>query len=146
MLADHDTWHKMKNMALMQNCDNRFLEFLACSKYYINEYLELITPHNGTYIGIQAKNCINSFLYIIAKHAKHDYVFMNILTNFEKLKPKDISALATLTIIINHVYSKKQLDEIKNTITNIIEKYAFDHITEILYKENKTYEILCAII
>lgn len=79
----------MKNMALIQNHDNRFLEFLACSKNNINEYLKLITPQDiGSYIEIQADNWTNSFLFIIAKHAKNDIVLKNILTNFEKLKPK----------------------------------------------------------
>ncbi|KAL6422728.1 hypothetical protein ACFW04_010746 [Cataglyphis niger] len=112
MIADFDTWHKIKNMILKQKHNNRYLEFLACSKNHINEYLKLITPQdNGTYIGIQANSCTNSFIFIIAKHAKNNTVLRNILTNFEKLKPRDISDLTALTIIINHVYSKKQLDE-----------------------------------
>lgn len=89
MLADLDTWHTIKNIGLMQKHDQRFLEFLARSKNNINEYLKLITlQNNGTYVGIQANNCINSFIFIIAKHAKNDIVLRNILTNFEKLKPR----------------------------------------------------------
>ncbi|XP_029675228.1 uncharacterized protein LOC115242826 [Formica exsecta] len=147
MLADVDTWHTMKNMALMQNQDNRFLEFLACSKNNINEYLKLITlQDNGTYIGIETNKCTNSFLFIIAKHAKNDTVLTNILTNFEKLKPRDISDLAAFIIIINHIYFKNQLNKIITALKNIIEKTAFVRATKNFCKENESHKILCATI
>lgn len=89
MLADSKTWHTMKNMTLVHNNDNRFLEFLACSQNNIDEYLKLITPEdNGTYMGIQANKSVTSFLFIIAKQARNKYVLRNILINFSKLKPR----------------------------------------------------------
>ncbi|XP_050463397.1 aminopeptidase N-like isoform X2 [Cataglyphis hispanica] len=141
MIADFNTWHTIKNMILMQKHNNRYLEFLACSKNHINEYLKLITPQdNGTYIGIQANSCTNSFIFIIAKHGRNNIVLTNILTNFKKLKPRDISDLTALTIIINHVYSEKQLDEIRNATIDIIENNAFTRATEIFSKENSSHE------
>ncbi|XP_050463390.1 glutamyl aminopeptidase-like isoform X2 [Cataglyphis hispanica] len=84
---------------------------------------------------------INKFLSTVTRHAKNDNVLTTILTQFETLKPKDVSTLAALTIIINHVYSKKQIDEIRNHATNITDRYAFARAKEISYTKNKTREV-----
>ncbi|XP_072754164.1 aminopeptidase N-like [Anoplolepis gracilipes] len=134
MSADSQIWHKVKHTALTQN-NNRFLEFLACAKNNIDEYLKLLTPQdNGTYIGIQPKNSINSLLFIIAKHARNDTVLDNILTNFEKLKPRGVNRLTIFTVIVNHVYSEKQLDKIRNSMRDIIEEQAMECIIKSIQK------------
>lgn len=89
MIADNLVWQRVMHWKLVQNRDNRFLEFLACTQRNIDKYLKFITmQNNGTYTEIQANNYIYSFLFIIAKHAKRYNVLYNILINFEELKPR----------------------------------------------------------
>ncbi|XP_072767118.1 glutamyl aminopeptidase-like isoform X2 [Anoplolepis gracilipes] len=114
ILAESLNWHYAK-IRLTKNYNNdKFLELLACaSSEIMEEYLESIMfKQNKTYNETQIKRNIISFLFIIAKHTKHDNVFLDILENFDKLKPRGVNGVAIFIVIINHVYSKKQLKKV----------------------------------
>ncbi|XP_072754356.1 aminopeptidase Ey-like [Anoplolepis gracilipes] len=106
--------------------DNRVAEFLACTpnknmiKYLKDEYLELTKlEHNKAYNQIHIKSYINSFLFIIAKYANHS-MLSKILTDIIKSKPRDVSMVSIFIVIVNHVYSEKQLNEITINLTAIV--------------------------
>ncbi|XP_071568308.1 aminopeptidase N-like [Temnothorax nylanderi] len=82
------------------------LEFLACSKhFYINSIIMFEDIREETI------DNINFFHYNVAKHAKDNSVLDHILENWERVKPKEIRMTTALIDIINHVYSKEQLDK-----------------------------------
>ncbi|XP_077276529.1 aminopeptidase N-like [Temnothorax americanus] len=105
------------------------LELLACSKhFYINfiimrseDYNECDMYSNKNIFETIRENSIdniNFFHYNVAKHARDNLVLDHILENWERAKPKEISPTAALLDIINHVYSKEQLDKIHEFIKN----------------------------
>ncbi|XP_072754641.1 aminopeptidase N-like [Anoplolepis gracilipes] len=120
--------------------NDRFLEFLACaSNKIMEEYLESITfKHNEIYNKIHIKRNMMSFFFIIAKHTQHDNVFLYILKNFDKLKPRGVNGIAIFIVIINHVYSEKQLNKIRNFMENIIKIEAYKKSNERMYKKYGT--------
>ncbi|KAL6444223.1 hypothetical protein ACFW04_001861 [Cataglyphis niger] len=114
--ADSLIRHKMVNISISKEKINRSSEFLACaSNKIVDEYLELIMfKENKDLSEIEIKNRLNSFLVIIAKYAKYDNVLSNILRNFNKLLLWDTNGIAIFIVIVNHVYSRQQLDEFNN--------------------------------
>ncbi|XP_072750378.1 aminopeptidase N-like [Anoplolepis gracilipes] len=120
--------------------NDRFLEFLACaSNRIMEEYLESIMfKQNETYNKTQIKRNMISFLSIIAKHAKHDNVFLYILENFDKLKPRGVNGVVIFIVIINHVYAEEQLKKIKNFLENIIVTEAYKNYHKHMCKKNET--------
>ncbi|XP_029672010.1 uncharacterized protein LOC115240788 [Formica exsecta] len=130
----------MVRISFSEKKTDRFSEFLACaSNNVMNKYLELIMfKENEDLSKIGIKRRINSFLFIIAKHAKHYNVLSNILRNFDKLKPRSINGIAIFIVIVNHVYSKRQLDEIGENTRNIIEIEAYINHIKHIYKKNRT--------
>ncbi|XP_072750367.1 aminopeptidase N-like [Anoplolepis gracilipes] len=120
--------------------NDRFLEFLACASNRIMEkYLESIMfKQNETYNKTQIKRNMISFLSIIAKHAKHDNVFLYILENFDKLKPRGVNGVVIFIVIINHVYAEEQLKKIKNFLENIIVTEAYKNYHKHMCKKNET--------
>ncbi|XP_072753456.1 aminopeptidase Ey-like isoform X1 [Anoplolepis gracilipes] len=128
MTASLQFWSMVKNNLEGHFVEpyNRVAEFLACTsneimdKYWEDEYLELIRlEHNKTYNQIHIKSYINSFLFIIANHAKHN-MLSKILTNINKSKPSDVSIMSIFIIIVNNIYSEKQLHEITTTLKPIL--------------------------
>ncbi|KAL6444220.1 hypothetical protein ACFW04_001860 [Cataglyphis niger] len=111
--ANSSIWHKVVNISMSKEKINRSSEFLACaSNKIMDEYIELIMfKKNENLSEIDIKHRLNSFLVIIAKHAKYDNVLSNILRNFNKLLLWDTNGIAIFIVIVNHVYSKEQLDE-----------------------------------
>ncbi|KAL6444225.1 hypothetical protein ACFW04_001862 [Cataglyphis niger] len=111
--ANSSIWHKVVNISISKEKINRSSEFLACaSNKIMDEYIELIMfKENEDLSEIDIKNRLNSFLVIIAKYAKYDNVLSNILRNFNNLISWDTNGIAIFIVIVNHVYSKKQLDE-----------------------------------
>ncbi|XP_071568327.1 thyrotropin-releasing hormone-degrading ectoenzyme-like [Temnothorax nylanderi] len=99
------------------------LEFLACSKhFYINSIIlksEYYDEKMFEDIREETIDNINFFHYNVAKHARDNLVLDHILENWERAKPKEISVTTALIDIINHVYSKEQLDKIKKFVKNI---------------------------
>ncbi|XP_072749382.1 aminopeptidase N-like [Anoplolepis gracilipes] len=140
MSAERHIWRMVKDNSAGKYNNDRFLEFLACaSNKIMEEYLESIMfKHNKTYNETQIKRNMISFLFIIAKHAKHNNVFLNILKNFDKLKPRGVNGVAISIGIINHVYSEKQLKEIMYFIKYIIKIEAYKNSNKHMCKKYGT--------
>ncbi|KAL6444230.1 hypothetical protein ACFW04_001866 [Cataglyphis niger] len=134
--ANNSIWHKV-NVSILRERINRSSEFLACaSNKVMDEYLELIMlKENEDLSEIDIKNRLNNFLVIISKHAKYDNVLSNILRNFDKLVSWDTNGIAIFIVIVNHVYSKEQLDEAN--IDSCLYKHKIRVPHWILYAEHK---------
>ncbi|XP_025265958.1 thyrotropin-releasing hormone-degrading ectoenzyme-like isoform X2 [Camponotus floridanus] len=106
--ADNNTWMQVFDRYLEES-DHSFLKFLTCSKnpLIILQYIHLMA--NVT----TAVDHINGFCNIVARHARNPALFDFILDSLENIKPKGISFITALTIIINHVYLKQQINKIK---------------------------------
>ncbi|XP_029672004.1 glutamyl aminopeptidase-like isoform X2 [Formica exsecta] len=115
-------WQGVINISTLENKGDRFSEFLACApSNFINKSLEILFEDNEYLNSMEVRRRINSFCLIIAKHAKHHNVLSNILKNFYTLKPRGTDGIALFIAIVNHVYSKEQLDKIRENMRNIIE-------------------------
>ncbi|XP_072749168.1 thyrotropin-releasing hormone-degrading ectoenzyme-like isoform X2 [Anoplolepis gracilipes] len=127
ILTESLNWHYAKKHLTKNYNNDRFLEFLACaSSEIMEEYLESIMfKHNEIYNKTQIKRNMMSFFFIIAKHAKHNNVFLNILENFDNLKPRGVNGIAIFIVIINHVYAEKQLIQAFVKSTFFIKNSAF---------------------
>ncbi|XP_019883473.2 uncharacterized protein LOC105252483 [Camponotus floridanus] len=112
-----DTWMRVFNIYLEES-DYSVLKFLTCSKNssVIVKYIELMTLDAAQAKVITDFDHTNSLCSIIARHAKNIDVFDFILYNLENIKPIQIDVIPILTIIINHVHSKQQIDKIKEYI------------------------------
>ncbi|XP_072754006.1 aminopeptidase N-like isoform X2 [Anoplolepis gracilipes] len=141
ILAQSKDWRNVKKHLRNKYNNDRFLEFLACaSNKIIKEYLKSITfKHNEIYNKIHIKRNMMSFFFIIAKHTQHDNVFLYILKNFDKLKPRGVNGIAIFIVIINHVYSEEQLSKIRNFMKNIIAVEAYKKSNERMYKKYGTF-------
>lgn len=68
--------------------DNKILKFLVCSQN-LHMIVKILREAPKNCFGkIQVHDHLNIFHYIIERHAKHNLVLDNILTNFEYVKPK----------------------------------------------------------
>ncbi|XP_025265829.1 aminopeptidase N-like [Camponotus floridanus] len=123
MIAKNKTWMEVFDIYLKES-DSNVLKYLACSKNssIILQYINLM----ANITNVKAIDHINSFCFIVARHANNNLVLNFILDNLEKIKPKEISFITALTIIINHIYSEKQFNKIfkflnlKENMKNII--------------------------
>ncbi|XP_072752506.1 aminopeptidase N-like [Anoplolepis gracilipes] len=140
ILAESNDLRNVKEHLTKKYNNDRFLEFLACaSNEIMEEYLKSIMfKHNETYHKAQIKRNMISFLFIIAKHTKHDNVFLYILENFDKLKPRGVNGVAIIISIINHVYSEKQLMQIMYFIKYIIKIEAYKNSNKRICKKYGT--------
>ncbi|XP_070155132.1 aminopeptidase N-like [Polyergus mexicanus] len=109
--------------------DNRILEFLTCIAHpnpiqeYLNTktlqvYLDLKFSQKDIFSKFQDIDRVNRFLMMIMKHVKNDVLLEYVLQNFEEIKPREVSTIAALIIIINHVYSEAQLKKIMEFVEN----------------------------
>ncbi|XP_077272183.1 aminopeptidase N-like isoform X2 [Temnothorax americanus] len=123
-VADDVTlWHYMKTF--INEKDTKMFKFLACSKkpiFILRTFIALMKskPYNG--YSLINKNYIVLFHDIVMRHARNDTVLDNILNNWDKIKPKEISTTTALVDIINHVYRWKQLDKIMTFVNNTLKK------------------------
>ncbi|XP_025271107.1 aminopeptidase N-like [Camponotus floridanus] len=114
----------------------KLLKFLSCPEdsKFIKPYLNLIKNDSTTSIiflkDLSDKDYINYFLFTIAKHARNPVVLVFILEELENIRPRQISEYATLTVIINHVYSTNQLEKINDFFTN-----KFFNVTQVQLNE-----------
>ncbi|XP_025271109.1 aminopeptidase N-like [Camponotus floridanus] len=117
---------------------SKLLKFLSCPEdsKFIKPYLNLIKNDSTTSIiflkDFSDKDYINYFLFTIAKHARNPVVLDFILKELENIRPRQISEYATLTVIINHVYSTHQLEKINDFFTN-----KFFNVTQVQLNECK---------
>ncbi|XP_029155579.1 aminopeptidase N-like [Nylanderia fulva] len=123
--ADNKTWSATLNLLKKNADDNKIFEYLTCAKDFdiIVQYLSQIKNENDfkkkTFPTIER---INIFYSIITKHVKNNKILEHILFNFEVLKPREISTIAALTHIINHVYSKNQLKKISKFVKEYLNR------------------------
>ncbi|XP_029671183.1 aminopeptidase N-like isoform X1 [Formica exsecta] len=120
---ENSIWSAMYRMG-MNKSKTKFLEFLACpdDPDFIISYLSLIDYQMRLDYDLHNENYSICFLFAIARHANKDEVLKHILINFEDIKPEKISTAVTLTVLINHLYSKEQLTEVSKFLTNQLEK------------------------
>ncbi|XP_029666435.1 glutamyl aminopeptidase-like isoform X2 [Formica exsecta] len=119
LMTDDSIWNDVFEM-YMKESDNKYLKFLACSGNIaiIQNYTLLMASKDHNII-IKDKDHINSFHFIIAKHAKNGIMLSYILSNFEKIIPRQASRIAVLIDLINHVYTREEL----NKIHQFVESY-----------------------
>ncbi|EZA48428.1 Aminopeptidase N [Ooceraea biroi] len=111
MSGDADTWNKLFVIWASKR-DNQTLEYLACTENLeiIYKYLRPLSSDHA--YAIMQHHHAKSFLSVVARHAKNIAILKFILRNFRKIKPKEVSTVAALLVIINNVYSAEQLQMI----------------------------------
>ncbi|XP_025271126.1 aminopeptidase N-like [Camponotus floridanus] len=116
-------WWKVYRLG-KEKFKTKYLKYLSCPEdsIFIIPYLNLIKNDSRPSIiflkDFSDKDYINYFLFTIAKHARNPVVLDFILEELENIRPRQISEYATLTVIINHVYSTNQLEKINDFFTN----------------------------
>ncbi|KAL6427820.1 hypothetical protein ACFW04_008333 [Cataglyphis niger] len=145
-----------KNMLFtwMKNNDHKISKFLTCI-----QNIDIIKAHlqdlKNIIMNSDSKNytlrlaLINDFLTMIAKHIKIDDVREYILNNYKEIIPRKISTVATLTVIINHLYNDQHLTELENFVLDDMKKEKgdlkrkklhFKYSSKMLSHINKEYE------
>ncbi|XP_029155580.1 aminopeptidase N-like [Nylanderia fulva] len=124
----HVFWSKVINLWKTTH-DNNILKSLTCikQKEVSNMLIYLALHKKHEIFALSVKDRINLYFIIIAKHIKNNKMLLeNILKKFEILKPREVSTTTALTHIINHVYSKDQLEKIKKFVDKIIKQQSSD--------------------
>ncbi|XP_071559315.1 aminopeptidase Q-like [Temnothorax nylanderi] len=122
-VADDVTLRLYMKTFIDKNYINMF-EFFTCSNNHIFILRTFITlmkskPYNK--YSLIDKNYIDLFHYIVMRHARNNIALDYILDNWDQIKPKEISTTTALVDIINHVYSKEQLNKIMTFVKNMKE-------------------------
>ncbi|XP_011877992.1 PREDICTED: aminopeptidase N-like isoform X2 [Vollenhovia emeryi] len=112
-----------ENGTLFQNDRKKCLEFLACSQFF---YITITDNNNkDRFKGIRQDTFDDiNFFHTIATNnpestpLRNTFVLDYILNNWMEVKPKEISTVAALIDIINHVYTKESLDKILEFVNN----------------------------
>ncbi|XP_029659003.1 aminopeptidase N-like isoform X2 [Formica exsecta] len=139
-------WQGLYNI-WVNKTDNNISKFLSCTqnvdiiKDCLNKTANVIkesSPENY----ILRSQAIDNFLTIITKHVRIDTLRKYIFSNFEEIIPRQISTVATLTVIINHLYDDKQLIELEDFVKNNLrrERLHFEFSIEISSQINKKHE------
>ncbi|KAL6268495.1 hypothetical protein P5V15_001628 [Pogonomyrmex californicus] len=122
--ADSIIWNKV---FIARKTDKKILEFLACVK---NHTIIVNYMNQLKWKYFEEQDRIIIFHSIIAKHAKNNLVLDYILQNFTNVVPSEIKTSTALIDIINHIYSKEQLDMVSDFTKN----YVFKIIPHVLQK------------
>ncbi|XP_025268509.1 aminopeptidase N-like [Camponotus floridanus] len=129
--ADHYTWNKVFTNCMEAN--DTMLECLAYSKNFeiIINYLEikiseiLFKPsYNVSYLPFESIErtyalTANIFLSVLERNTK--YMLTSLLSNYETIRHRRVSDIVTLIVIINNVYAKGQLGEIRKFVKRKLE-------------------------
>ncbi|KAL6419975.1 hypothetical protein ACFW04_011032 [Cataglyphis niger] len=112
-MTDNSIWNDVFDIYIKES-DSKYLKFLACSgNIAIIQNYTLLMAMKDDNITAKSRDHINSFHFIIAKHAKNEIMLDYILANFEKIRPRQSTTNAILVDLINNVYTEKQLDKIR---------------------------------
>ncbi|XP_067212668.1 aminopeptidase Q-like isoform X2 [Linepithema humile] len=125
-LYENYTWEKKWNEWLP--ADNGILEFFICfrnSQIFVQYWSHIKTK--TFFRHVQVNKHANVFLLMIARHASNNIAFKYILEQFENIKPKKVSTIATLIVLITHIHDVFQLEKVHIFVKNKLEE-----------KENKT--------
>ncbi|KAL6446047.1 hypothetical protein ACFW04_001007 [Cataglyphis niger] len=119
--------------------DRKLLKFLCCSRnVFTIKYTILARVPIDRHEQIQDIDHLYYFHNIIEMHAKHNEVLNYILMKFVDLKPKQLSTVAMLIDLINHVYSEEQLEMVNECAANLVRQY----ISNIHHKiQQRLYQI-----
>lgn len=87
-MSDNTIWNDVLNI-YKEESDNKYLRFLACSENnaIIRKYIMLMALEVRSET-IKHKDRMNSFHYIIAKHANNNIMLDYILANLKKIIPR----------------------------------------------------------
>ncbi|KAL6429126.1 hypothetical protein ACFW04_008124 [Cataglyphis niger] len=116
--ASESIWTDMLHF-WQETRDDIILKSLTCFDNFktIQVFLTLI-GRESTVLNLHLRDRINTYFFIIAKHARKNEVLEEILKSLKKVKPREISTVAVLTYIINHVNSKEHLSKISTFVNN----------------------------
>ncbi|XP_029158802.1 thyrotropin-releasing hormone-degrading ectoenzyme-like [Nylanderia fulva] len=129
---DYGTWSNVLHLWLDSfdaKESSRILEFLCCTtneaaiKLMLRKGDDPNLTEKPTFSSLQVRDHIKVFSLLITKHAQNYKLLDYILSNFEKLKPREISTAAALIIIINHIYSNRSITQ--------IQKFVFYNLNEL---------------
>ncbi|XP_018405346.1 PREDICTED: uncharacterized protein LOC108781767 [Cyphomyrmex costatus] len=148
-------------LMLKESNDTAIMKYVSCSRstYAMYNYINLTNNasencNSGNQCkdaNMLAKKRVNRFLYIVAKNSKEDVIFDYIKENYDNIKPREVSTVATFVIMINHMYSSTKLykvNYVRELMQNLIvrhtetEKFVIDtpHVLldhEVLLEEVK---------
>ncbi|XP_050456426.1 aminopeptidase N-like isoform X2 [Cataglyphis hispanica] len=115
--ASDSTWTDMLHF-WQETRDDIILKSLTCSDEFrtIQVFLTLIGRESSV-LNLHLRDRINTYFFIIAKHARKNEVLDEILKSLKKVKPRKISTVAVLTYIINHVNSKEHFSKISRFVS-----------------------------
>ncbi|XP_018405347.1 PREDICTED: aminopeptidase Ey-like, partial [Cyphomyrmex costatus] len=102
--------------------DDALIKYISCSRSSDAMYHYINLTNNASEncnsgnqckdANMLAKKRVNRFLYIVAKNSKEDVIFDYIKENYDNIKPREVSTVATFIIMINHIYYSPKLDEV----------------------------------
>ncbi|XP_050459306.1 aminopeptidase N-like isoform X1 [Cataglyphis hispanica] len=76
---------------------------------------------------------INDFFSMLARHMRKNVIRRYVFKNYLEIIPRRISTVATLTVIINHLYEDKHLTELENFVLEDLNREKDDITKKILY-------------
>nr|XP_012228304.1 PREDICTED: LOW QUALITY PROTEIN: aminopeptidase N-like [Linepithema humile] len=120
MTADSMIWYSVVNVWDTDH-DNTLLKHLLCSEdyYIVFQSITLMLDNNDkNIINVRSNDSVHYFLSLLSKHANNEHLLEDILDQFLDMKPNKVTETAALNIIINHIYSKKQLQKVKKFVNN----------------------------
>ncbi|XP_070155161.1 aminopeptidase N-like [Polyergus mexicanus] len=123
-LLRHEECLKEANEKLMQHFadpkNNTCTQNIDMIKYLRN--IATVINESDPEDYILRSQAINNFFTIITKHIRIITFRKYIINNFEKILPRQISTVATLTVIINYLYNDKELIELDDFVKNNLRK------------------------
>ncbi|XP_050465110.1 aminopeptidase N-like, partial [Cataglyphis hispanica] len=115
----------------VKNSDHRISKFLTCIqnndiiKAHLKDLRNMIMNSNSEN-HILRLALINDFLTMIAKHVKKDDIRNYMLNNYKEIIPGQMNTVATLTVIINHLYDDLHLTMLENFVLHDMNKEKID--------------------
>ncbi|XP_050459321.1 aminopeptidase N-like isoform X1 [Cataglyphis hispanica] len=84
-------------------------------KYYLRNMKNILMDSSSKTYNLRLQT-VNSYFTLITKQIKINIVREFILSNFEEVISRQVNTIATLTVIINNLYTDKQLTELENFV------------------------------
>ncbi|XP_070162611.1 aminopeptidase N-like [Polyergus mexicanus] len=124
--ASDPIWTNMLHL-WQETRDDKILRSLTCSNDFrtIQVFLTLMGRESSV-LNLHIRDRISIYSFIIAKHVRKNEVLDEILKNFNRAKPREISPVAALIYIINHVNSKEHFGKINTFVSNNMQQLISD--------------------
>ncbi|XP_011062975.1 PREDICTED: aminopeptidase N-like [Acromyrmex echinatior] len=118
MIADNNTWYSVFDNTNTEKYDlpnYMYLKLMACSEdfFIIRNYIELIRSAEFYNETQKDYGQVYIFHFVVERHAKNDTMLDYILANLDEIKPRKMTTTEALIDIINHVYTKEQLNKVQ---------------------------------